>query len=490
MKIGFCQKLALILALLLLPIMISNESLWLDECGTAAYSREPTINAFWHDLNHDLNGDCQMPLALFLGWLTAHTFGSQEWQLRAINVLWGLLALLGMYRAGKHLQLPWLPLLLAIQPFFWYYSNEARPYALELACGAWLLVGLTEFITSQGTGESWAWAFTTAAVVLAHATMLAPLPLIVVAIACAIIAFKHKWKIHRKALAILLGGILATIPVAIFYLSSLNRGAKGAQLWHVNLKFFAYVLYELTGMSGLGPSVDSIRELARAPHVHTEIIQRGYQFLLPAICSLVLLLVFIFGLRKWSTKSKGPVLFSLTLVLAATSLIFVIVGISIQKAFWARHFAPIVPFYVTLLGAAIAGILHKRKIPLALGAALLIELLIFSSLNIRFGPHHRKENYRDAANIARSALAEKKSVWWAASFVGAEYYHLAYSITAPETGKVFYPLLSDTSKLPPPDLIIYSRPDIFDADGRIQNIIRQNGYRKVESPNSFVIWSK
>ena len=78
-----------------------------------------------------------MPLAMFFAWVTAQTLGTQEWQLRAINVLWNGLALLGMYRAGKRLQLPWLPLLLAIQPYFWFYSNEARPYSLQIACGAW-----------------------------------------------------------------------------------------------------------------------------------------------------------------------------------------------------------------------------------------------------------------------------------------------------------------------------------------------------------------
>ena len=428
-----------------------------------------------------------MPLSLFCAWLVSHTLGSHEWQLRAVNVLWGAVALLGMYRVGKRLQLPWLPVLLAIQPYFWFYSNEARPYALQMACGAWLLAGLTDFIASQGTGESWVWEFSVASIILCLTTMLAPLPVAVAVAAGGIVAFKDKWKLHRKTLAVLVGGAIAAIPIGLYYLSTLSRGASGAKLWHVDLKFFGYVLYETTGMVGLGPSVESIRELARSPHFYSELLRSIYQFLLPAAFSLALLSVFVFGLRKSPAKSKNPFLISITFVLTVTCLIFVVVGICIQKAFWARHFAPVVPFYVALLGIAIAG-MEKRKLQSAL-VFLLIGLLTLSSLNIRFGPH-RKEDFRQAAQIARTALAENKSVYWSASVFGIQYYHLDYSFT-PETGKVFSPMRADVTKLPLPDLIVYySKPESFDSSGAIQKIIRENGYRPVKSLNSFVIYSR
>ncbi len=74
--------------------------------------------------------------------------------MRAGNLLWGALALGAMYRVGRRLKLPWLPLLLAIQPYFWFYMNEARPYALEIACGSWLLAALVEFHNRRVSGES------------------------------------------------------------------------------------------------------------------------------------------------------------------------------------------------------------------------------------------------------------------------------------------------------------------------------------------------
>lgn len=429
-----------------------------------------------------------MPLSLLFAWIVSHTCGSQEWQLRAINVLWGALALLAMYRAGKRLQLPWLPLLLAIQPYFWFYTNEARPYALELACGAWLFAGLTTFFCSRGEDESWAWEFSIGSVVLCYTTMLAPVAIGTTAMAGAVFALKNKWKIHRKPIAILVSSAVLVLPVGIYYGSTLARGAAGAKLWHVDLKFFAYVIYEITGLVGLGPPIDNIRELARSPDLAAAIASHSSQFALPTICAVVLLLVLVFGWRKWSAQSKNPLLNGLALVPIISSLLFVIVGISIQKAFWGRHFAPIVPFYAALLGMAIAGLRTFRKLRWL--AFVLAGLLVFSSLSIRFSAAYRKENYRDAAAIARSALAEKKSVWWAAAYYGARYYHLDCATNSPEKGKVFCTVNAEVTKYPLPDMIIYSKPDVFDPNRVIEKIIRENGYRPVETLTDFVIWSK
>jgi predicted membrane protein len=486
-KIKSHYTLALLVGLLLLPVMISNESFWMDECGTAAYGWEPTLSAWWQHLSHDAGADCQLPLGLFFTWVVSHTFGSHEWQLRAMNVLWGALALLAMYRAGKRLQLPWLPLLLAIQPYFWFYTDEARPYALELACGAWLFAGLTAFLCSRGEDDSWAWEFSIGAVALCYTTMLAPVAIATTLFAGGIFALKNKWKIHRKSIFVLVGSAVAVLPVGIYYGSSLGRAA-GAMLWHVDLKFFAYVIYEVTGLVGLGPNIDSIRELARSPHLAATIMNHGSQFALAAVCAVVLVLVLFLGLRKWSAQSKSSLLGSLVLVLITSSLLFVVVGIAIQKAFWGRHFAPLVPFYVVLLGVAIAGLQGSRKLRWL--TFMLAGLLVFSSLNLRFGAEHRKENYREAAAIARSALAEKKSVWWAAAYYGARYYHLDCATSSPESGKAFCTFFTDFTKYPPPDMIIFSRPDVFDVTGALQKIIRDNGYRPIKTLDGFVIWSK
>src|SRR5215471_242455 len=147
----------LLLALAILPLAVTNDSLWLDEGDTAMYALEPTFHSWCDRLLHDGQADCQMPLSMFCAWAVGKVVGTSEWQLRAVNIFWGALALVAMSRVGRRLQMPWLPLLLAVQPFFWFYLNEARPFALQLGCGAWLLAALVDFVYSRAGGTSWAW---------------------------------------------------------------------------------------------------------------------------------------------------------------------------------------------------------------------------------------------------------------------------------------------------------------------------------------------
>src|SRR5450756_744091 len=92
-------------ALLLLPFMLTNDSLWLDEGHTAMYVLQPDFHSWWDRLRHDHSADCQMPLAGLCDWVAGKLWGTKEWQLRAVNLLWGALSLAGMYRVGRHLHI-------------------------------------------------------------------------------------------------------------------------------------------------------------------------------------------------------------------------------------------------------------------------------------------------------------------------------------------------------------------------------------------------
>lgn len=481
----------LLLALLLLPIMPTHDSLWLDEGNTAMYAMQPDLHSWFHHLLQDRGADCQMPLSLFFAWIGGRVLGVGEWQMRAVNLLWGVLALVGMYRMGRRLRIAWLPLLLAIQPFFWFYMNEARPYALEIACGTWLLVAFVEFLSLQGNGESWAWLLVVSVFFLFLTTLLAPIPVMAVVISGAMIAARNHWRPGGKAWLVLLAGAVANIPAAIYYLSTCLRGVHSAMLWRVNLKSFGYVVYELTGMTGLGLPSAELRALAKSGHVLHMLMGHWPYFILPAIGFSLLLAVLALGWRHRADAAPPRVQFGLASVLALTAVAFIVASLVLHKALWARHLAPAFPFYVSLLGLAMADLLPEQNRMIRWTPYLLAGLLIFSSLNLRFSPSWRKENYRAAAAYARQALAENKSVWWVASDYCAEYYGLPCALERPEVGKVFCPQsdFASASSLPPPEVIIYSRPEVFDSHAVVQKIIRQDGYREAAHFISFVIWT-
>lgn len=478
----------LLAGLLLLPLMLTNDSLWLDEGDTAMYVIQPDFHSWSHYLRQDLQADCQMPFSMLCAWIGGRVLGTQEWQMRAVNLLWGILTLVGMFRVGRRLQLPWLPLLMAIQPYFWFYLNEARPYALQIACGTWLLAAFVEFHNRKASGESWAWLLVTATFFLFLSTLLAPLPVAAVVAAVVVAAVPGRWKPSRRAVSILLGGAAANIPTAVYYCSTLLRGAQGAQLWHVDLKFFGYVLYELTGMTSLGPPTEEIRALARSPHFWNALASHGFAFALPVLGFALVLTVMVLGWRRPPSSIPSGVSTGLVMVLGMTTLVFVAVSLALQKAFWARHFAPVFPFYVTLMGIAFAGVKDSRKPAVRWIPFFVCGMLALSTLNLRLAPAWRKEDYRSAAQFARRALAENKSVWWVAGGYCATYYHLEYTSSHSETGKAFCPRPGEAKNLQPPDVIICSKPDIHDKDSAIQQIIEQKHYQAAARFKSFIIW--
>ena len=482
----------LLAALCLLPLAVSSDSLDLDEGDTALYVMQPDLGSFCHRLWIDQQADCQMPLAMLAAWFTGVILGADaEWQLRVVNLIWGAGALLAMSRIGRRLQMPWLPLLLAIQPYFWFYLNEARPYALELGIGAWVLVALVEFILDRAVGTVWAWTLAIAGFLLFCATMLAPLPVGMSVFVGAFIAWRNGWRPERKAVNILLGGLAACVPVAIYYVCTLLHGTKGAQVWHVDAKFVAYVFYELTGMGGIGLSYADIRELARSPQLAHEIGLRLPQLILPMLLGGLLAVIIYAGLRRWRQSDSRQVLLGILLVLALTAGVFVVVSLGLQKAFWARHYAPVFPFYVTVLGLALAGIQTQAKVWLRWLTLVVCALLLWSAVNFRFAPSLQKEDYRSAAQVGKTALSEGQTVWWLASAYPAIFYGMDVAFFEPAAGKAFVAFRSqvDIRTLPLPSVIILNRPDLHDPNGTVQRIIAQNNYHTAAHYQSFVIWT-
>jgi hypothetical protein len=349
-----------------------------------------------------------------------------------------------------------------------------------------------EFCSAQAAGTAWAWLLAGAGFFLFCGTLLAPLPVAATMAAGAFIAWRLGWRMERRAVVILLGGLAACVPVAGYYLTTLLRGARGMQIWPVDLKFIAYVFYELTGMGGIGLSGDEIRGLARSPHLLHELSARAPQLLLPLLALGLLVAIFWLGLRRVSTQEvRRRLLPGLGLLLALTVGVFITISFGLQKAFWARHYAPIFPAYVTLLGLAIAGVWANARPWQRLLPCGLCGLFLWSALNFRFAPSLRKEDYRSAAAYARPLVAQGQSVWWLAGDYSAQYYGLPLTYETPEPGKAFAGSHSHQNLyvLPRPAVIVFSRPDVHDPTGMVQRFIREDHYQVAARYQGFVIWT-
>jgi hypothetical protein len=442
-----------------------------------------------------LGGDAQQPLGMFFSWLTGHFIGTREWQLRSVNLLWGVLSLWFVWRAGQNIDVKWLPLLFVIQPFFWFYINEARPYALQNACGSALLWAFTIFLRDQAHGLRWCILFTVAAVTLCYATALAPVFLISLALTAALVAWRRHWRLEWKPQILLILGLLASAPVALYYVQTLRRGVSNTKLWDVDARYLGYVAYDLGGASGLGPPSDQLRLLGR----HFAQLMDDKQMLFHLFCATSLLLCVGIMFFALAASRKGADQRRLALILAGPLLlqitIFFGIGLAIHKNFWPRHLNVGFPFYVAALGVAINWSLRRGNLFLKASSVLLISLLLCSSLRLRYSPMYAKEDYRWATATALQASRQGHVVWWVANKFPASYYGLKLVLSRPRSEEAFLPdeARSTGAQLnlaaqPLPDDIFLSRPDVHDVSGALRTFIRENGYHLQATHPSFEWW--
>lgn len=485
----------LLAAMAVLPLMISNGSLWIDEGTTAMHAMQPSFSAWWDYLNHDMRGDGPQPLGMFFSWLTGRLVGTSEWQLRSVNLFWGVLSLWCLWRVGQNIGVKWLPLLFVIQPFFWFYTNEARPYALQTACGAALLLAFTVFLRDKARGWRWCSLFIIAAVTLCYATALAPVFLIPLALTAAFVAWRRRWKLESKIQILLIVGLIAATPVALYYARTLQRGAKGAQLWNVDARYLGYVEYDLAGASGLGPPLDQLRLLGR----NAAQLMDDRHMLLQLSCAAFLLLCITIAFLALAAGRKAGERRKLALILAGPLLlqiaIFFGIGLATHKNFWPRHLSAGFPFYVAALGVAVDWSLRTGNLFVKASSVLLISMLLCSSLRLRYSQMYAKEDYRWATATALQASRQSHVVWWVANKFTATYYGLRVVISRPGSEEAFSPdearwtgTPSELSAQPLPDDIFVSRPDAHDTSGAVRTLIRENRYHLHATHPSFEWW--
>ena len=490
------ERLYLCAAILLLPFMITGDSLWIDEGTAAKFAWQPDFHQWVNALVHEGGSDSQMLLGDFCAWVGGRLIGQSEWQLRAVNLFWGALTLLIAARIGRRLQIPWLPLLFALQPFFWYYTNEARPYGPQFTFGTLILLSLVQFIQDRGQGLLWSVTFMAGSALLCLATMLAPAQIAVTAAVAGVIAVRNRWSIDRRTPVVILAGLLLMLPIGYYYLTTVIRGAKGVQLWNVDFRYLVFIPYEISGAIGLGPSLDHIRDFALkgSGQLIMQMVVHGWMsFILLA----VVIGVIISGV--WNRKrDDNPYFLPILIPFLFEVIVLFIVGILIHKAFWPRHYSAAFPCYVTALALALRPLLVSQRKLARLVPVFLLFLLVAALLGIHLGSEHKKEDYRWAAQAALQAQQEGKNVWWCGGGSAAMYYGIQFDSSAPRASGIHmltnrqwdgkFPLVIEGIESGIPDEVIISRPDVHDANGAVRDFVCEKGYRLEASRGSFDIW--
>jgi hypothetical protein len=303
----------------------------------------------------------------------------------------------------------------------------------------------------------------------------------------------------------LLVGALVSLPLGLYYLRTLIRGAKGAELWKVDVRYPLFVIYELGGFIGLGPSVTEIREMAREERSLSWIRHKISDFAFAIMAGAALSVVFYYSRETLAfsvARRMGAEEFWAVFLLG--TMFYVVASAAAQKAFWARHYAPLFPFYVAGIALLVAPAFRQTAPwPCKIAASFLVIAWIVSSLRLRFASRHARDDYRRAAADVDELLLAGKNVWWVAGPEAAEYYGLPLEYERPRAGKVFCPLCHtglpatrkferDLMALPPPDFIVVSKPDSFDGNDDVGSFLRAHRFRPQieETPRAFTFWRR
>jgi hypothetical protein len=147
-----------------------------------------------------------------------------------------------------------------------------------------------------------------------------------------------------------------------------------------------------------------------------------------------------------------------------------------------RHLTPLLPYLLAFMAVGLAQLLGVSEIGKKLLAYAAVSLLLFSSLEIRLAPRHRRDDYRTAAAIAQQAIKSGQRIWWLADVSTGLYYLVSLGTPAVTTWPdLTWPIVT-------PDLVVLSKPDIYDSSGDERAYLARNDFKVMTTLPAFEIY--
>jgi hypothetical protein len=481
------------IAMALTPLMVSSQSIWIDEAQTWTYASMESLNEVIDYLGTDRKSEAQMPLGMVSAWAWAKVLGTSEWALRAPNILYAWGAILAFFLVGKRLSQPWLPFLLAIQPFFWLYVNEARPYALQFFGGSLLILAVVEVLL--GRTKSWVWIMSWAAgsFITSGAIMLGGIPVAIATSLIVIYVFRGRIYLSKTQLVSAMSVTVGLGILALYYVTTLLRGSGGAKIWSLGPQNLVFSMVEFMGFSGFLPSRQILREILKSPD---QVLLANNVDIVQSIFLLALLVAWggVAFQAVRNIRNLSPVIFPVAAYFVGSIVVMVFLALLAGFPFWGRHLAPLLPAFVLMLGFVIWPEPNYSNCTTKIPAIGICVLLLTSSLFLRFSDIHAKDDYRSAAKLALEALGTGKIVWWAANDKAGKYYGISMEKPSRNQGVkpgtlVYAVNLSGPpeSSCQNPDLVILSKPDIYDQNQYLRKAFSISGETVDKQLNGFYI---
>jgi hypothetical protein len=467
---------------------ISSQSFWIDEAHTAWEAVQPTLPQWWREMVADHGSNLQMPLYMIYAWAWEKIFGHSEWWMRAANIPWLLLGLLAVGRRR-----PGLLVVAMASPFIWYCMDEARPYAMQIGTSLLVFAALgclsdEHEAISPAKERLWVVLLACGLVLLSGSSLLG-MVWAAAAVGAGLVGFP--WKTSRGVVrshwVVLLAAVPFLMGLAFYYLWTLRSGARAYSGALTDARNILFITYELLGFSGLGPGRFEIRTGGWA-------VFQAY--LLPLVVYGGLLVAVLWAATKRILKTvPRKTLIGGGLVLGGAALFLLVVGYMQHFRVLGRHFAPLLVVVLWSIGAGLSELWERRLLLARVLAVGFVVASLASCVSLRLASRHAKDDYRQAAAVARAALARGAVVWWNADKVAGQFYGVRLDEPTGATAQGGAWLITNCTRealdrRPVPQLIVSSKADLYDATGALAGYVSRGGFKAAGDFPAFTLWTK
>ncbi len=233
-----------ILAAALRLSTLGLQSLWYDEAFTVVRDLHPSLFATLRSYAHTENTP---PLWYIIEWADYRVLGTGAVALRLPSALYGIATVpvawaIGLELSGRRAGILCAGIV-AVNPLFWWYSQEARAYELFVLTAALAMLFFLRALREPGARQMALFALAGALALLSQyfaVFLLAPMVLVLLV--------EHRARRAALAAAVALVGVgLALLPLV------LEQGGHGTQWigrWPLRERLEAIPQYYLTGYSG------------------------------------------------------------------------------------------------------------------------------------------------------------------------------------------------------------------------------------------------
>jgi 4-amino-4-deoxy-L-arabinose transferase-like glycosyltransferase len=421
------------LALLVRLTSLTYHSLWFDEIMSTFWAAKPAA-VIWQ-VGLALKSDKHPPLYYLLlrGW--TFRFGGGDFAVRSLGAIIGALAVLPTYGIGRHLggrkAAALAALLMALNPFLVWYSQEARmfmPAVTFALIGLYGLLSLVEAPGMAGFGFT-VLGFTAALYSYLYSAFLLPV---------AGIWLLTWWWLHRARQRAARGLWLGITALAI---AGAAFSPIASAAWHVS----GVEAVHGQAFQGMWPSLAA---LLRVYTLGWPSWQPQITWPLAAAAGALALLGCLArgGARedlgdRWGGAFLGVWFGTIILVggylLSRDSRVFA----------ETRYQIALVPALCLAWGRALAWLWLRRRSAGLIGMSLFVGVTLLA-LPFDWTPQNRKEDWRQAAAFLEANAGPNDAI-----VIQADYVHVAFERYFHGSAKLFYPFtdkLSDPARVDPP----------------------------------------